>query len=101
LNQDFVSPDNIENVKKGLRQAVLSGSARALGNLPINVGAKTGTAQWSSNNANHAWITTLAPYQNPELVVTVLVEEGGEGSAVALPVAFDILNWWAQNRYHN
>jgi len=101
LNQNFIDPENIEIVKKGLRQAVLSGSARALGGLPIDVGAKTGTAQWSSKDANHAWITTIAPYQNPEVVVTVLVEEGGEGSSVALPVAVDVLNWWAQNRYLN
>ena len=63
--------------------------------------AKTGTAEWSSRKSPHAWLTAFAPYEDPQIVVTVLVEEGGEGSAVALPVAREIINWWAVNRYKN
>ena len=98
LNQDFISPENIKIVNVGLRQAVLTGSARGLSGLPVAVAAKTGTAQWSSKYQNHAWLTAFAPYQNPQIVVTVLVEEGGEGSTAALPVAYEIINWWAANR---
>jgi len=46
----------------------------------------------------HAWITAFAPYEKPEIVVTVLAEESGEGSTVAQPVAADIIRWWAENR---
>ena len=92
---NFLSQENNNIIKKGLRQAVLTGSARGLQGLPITVAAKTGTAQWSSVKLPQAWITAFAPYENPEIVVTVLVEEGGEGSSVALPVARDILDWWA------
>lgn len=95
LNQNFLSQKNIDIIKKGLRQTVLSGSGRGLGALPISVAAKTGTAQWSSVKLPQAWITAYAPYEKPEIVVTVLVEEGGEGSSVAMPVARDIINWWA------
>lgn len=98
LNKDFISPENLATINQGLRQAVVSGSAKRLAGLPVAVAAKTGTAQWSSTLPPHAWLTAFAPYDQPQLVVTVLVEEGGEGSTVALPVAYDILNWWANNR---
>lgn len=98
LNKDFIGQENIALVNSGLRQAVLTGSAKVLYGLPISVAAKTGTAEWSSKNEPHAWLTAFAPYDNPQIVVTVLVEEGGEGSRVALPVARDIINWWALNR---
>jgi penicillin-binding protein 2 len=95
LNQDFISPENVKIVNRGLRQTVTAGSAKGLANLPVLTAAKTGTAQWSSSKDPQAWITTFAPYDDPRIVVMVLVEEGGEGSRVSLPVAHDILNWWA------
>ena len=98
LNKNFIEPAHIAAIKRALRQTVTIGSARQLYNLPISVAAKTGTAQWSSTRLPHAWITAFAPYEKPEIVVTVLVEEGGEGSTVALPVAADIIRWWAENR---
>lgn len=98
LNEHFIDPANIAIVQQGLRQAVLAGSARGLGALPVSVAAKTGTAEWSSKKSPHAWITAFAPYEQPQLVVTVLVEEGGEGSSIALPVAADVIRWWAAHR---
>ena len=98
LNQDFIDSENIQTVNRGLRQAVLTGSAQGLSGLPIAAAAKTGTAEWSSQKPPHAWLTTFAPYENPQIVVTVLIEEGGEGSTVALPVAREIISWWAENR---
>ena len=56
---------------------------------------KTGTAQWNSNKNTHEWFTSFAPYDQPEIVVTVMLEEGGEGSATAVPVAKSVLQtWW-------
>ena len=40
----------------------------------------------------HAWFTSFAPYVDPEIVVTVFVANGGEGSAVAAPIANEVLN---------
>ncbi|MFA5021987.1 MAG: penicillin-binding protein 2 [Patescibacteria group bacterium] len=98
LNKDFIDSKNIKIISQGMRQAVLAGSARRLGDLPISVAAKTGTAQWASNQLSQAWLTCYAPFENPKIVVTVLLEESGEGSSMALPVAYDILDWWIQNR---
>ncbi len=98
LNSNFISSENIQTINRGLRQAVLTGSAKSLYTLPLAAAAKTGTAQWSSQKENHAWATAFAPYDNPQVVVTVLVEEGGEGSSVAIPVIYEILQWWSENR---
>lgn len=80
-------------VTKGMRQAVISGSAKALYDLPVKVAGKTGTAQ-SPQGASHAWFTSFAPYENPEIVLTILIENGGEGSAVAVPIAKEVLKWY-------
>lgn len=83
-------------VRQGARDCVAYGSCQLLKTLPFSSGAKTGTAQWSSTLPTHAWFTSFAPYDKPKIVVTVLVEEGGEGSAAAMPIARDFLSWWGK-----
>lgn len=77
----------LRTVRSGMRQAVTVGSARGLQSVPVSVAAKTGTAQFGDGTKTHAWITAYAPAEQPEIVITVLVESGGEGSSNALPVA--------------
>ncbi|MBN1168482.1 penicillin-binding protein 2, partial [Candidatus Woesebacteria bacterium] len=55
---------------------------------------KTGTAETGGENDPHAWFTFFAPVEEPEIVVTVLVENGGEGSKVAGPIAREIYDTW-------
>lgn len=94
VRQDFIDDNNLEIVREGMRQAVTSGSARSLQVVPVPVAAKTGTAQWSTQKEPHAWFTSFAPYEEPSIVLTVLVEEGKEGSAVGAAVAREILTWY-------
>jgi len=97
IREIFFSSENLQVIKKGLRMAVVSGTARALSDLPIEVAGKTGTAQ-ATRGQPHAWFTCFAPYDEPELVLAVLVENGGQGSQVALPVAKEVLKWWAEEK---
>ncbi len=61
----------------------------------IVVACKTGTAEHGGPQTKpHAWITLFAPAFNPEIIVTVLSEESGEGSNVAAPIAKKILDNW-------
>lgn len=94
IRSNFIDQQNIKIVQEGMRQTVTDGSGRNLNSLPVAVAGKTGTAQWSSNHNNQAWFTGYAPYDNPELAITVLVEEGGEGSSVAVPIAKEILQYY-------
>lgn len=58
----------------------------------VSVACKTGTAQHGGEETQpHAWITLFAPAYRPQIVVTVLVEESGEGSVVAAPIAKKVL----------
>lgn len=70
----------------------VSGASGSADMRQVVIACKTGTAQHGGENTSpHAWITLFAPAYNPEIVVTVLVEESGEGSNVAAPIAKKIL----------
>jgi penicillin-binding protein 2 len=62
----------------------------------IGVCGKTGTAQDGSraDALSHAWFTAYAPANDPEIAIVVLVENSGEGSAIAAPIARDILEYY-------
>jgi len=94
VKQGIVSDYNLNIVRQGMRQTVLAGSARSLQDVPVAVAGKTGTAQWSTKKDPHAWFTGFAPFDNPKIVLTILVEEGKEGSTVAVPIAKEIFNWY-------
>jgi len=94
VKSDFVSSFNIEEVRKGMRDAVLYGSAVTLNDLPVKAAAKTGTAQISRQGYYHNWVTVFAPYDNPEIALTVIIEEVEGVRAAALPVAKEVFQWY-------
>lgn len=61
------------------------------------VGGKTGTGQAGRNKDNHAWFAAVAPIDDPQYIVVVLIDEGGAGSRVAAPVARHILQYLMGN----
>lgn len=91
-----VGRSNINIVREGMLDCVSYGSCRSLQALPFSTAGKTGTAQWNTNFDSHAWFTSFAPYENPKIVVTVLVEQAGEGSVYAKPIAQQFLAWWGK-----
>lgn len=106
INENFINPQNIEIVKEGMRWAVTGqnspqASAIALNDLPVTVAAKTGTAQVfrkDCQNCYNIWISLFAPYENPKIVLTIVLEDvPGRLSQVVVPVAKEILNWYFQN----
>lgn len=61
--------------------------------FPIATAGKTGTAQ--NSGVDHAWFTGYGPLDDPELVVTVFIQHGGSSTAVAIPLARDIMaHYW-------
>lgn len=79
----------IEIDGKNFMDVPSSGSAKMVG---ISVACKTGTAQHGGEDTPpHAWITLFAPAYKPEVAVTVLVEDGGQGSTTASPIAKKVL----------
>lgn len=84
-------------VRQGMRQAVTEGSARALFGLQRAVAGKTGTAQTPGDRPFHSWFTGFGPYEDPDLALVVLIEEGGESTDAAVPLARQIFEWWFEN----
>ncbi|RMD52138.1 penicillin-binding protein 2, partial [Candidatus Parcubacteria bacterium] len=80
-------------IRDAMRLTVTAGSAQMLQDLPVEVAGKTGTAQWSTKYPPHSWFTGFAPVENPSLVITVLIENGGN-DYLAVPITRDILNWY-------
>jgi penicillin-binding protein 2 len=105
-----LSSENLDIVRQGMRSAVAGPGATASGiDVPgVAVAGKTGTAEYfvdrnkdgvpdrdrEGNLPTHAWFTAFAPYENPEIALVVFIFGGGEGSASAVPVANDILNYY-------
>lgn len=106
-----INQKNIDLVKRGMKQACQTGgtawpffnfgansqTATSSANLlkNITVGCKTGTAQnHLLSQLPHAWFMAFAPFEKPEIAVTVMVEGAGEGSSVAAPIAKEMLEFY-------
>lgn len=98
IRSQIGSPEHLQTVRLGMKDCVDYGSCRRLRALPFAVAGKTGTAQWSNQHDPHAWFTSFAPFFNPEIVLTILIEEGGQGSQVAAAVAEDFYRWWGRRK---
>ncbi|MCH8567096.1 MAG: penicillin-binding protein 2 [Balneolales bacterium] len=84
---DWMQPNHLKTVQKGMRKAVTDGSGRFYANLrDVPVAGKTGTAQ-NPHGQNHGWFITYAPFDDPEIVIAVLLQNAGFGSISAAPVA--------------
>lgn len=95
-----MSAATLAAVRQGMRETIQgpTGSARSLATLPVTLAGKTGTAQIGGSDNTHAWFTSFGPYEDPELVVTVLLEQGGAGDRDAVPFARQIWQWWAEQQ---
>jgi len=98
--RDVISLDeaNLAAVKEGMGMVASEGSAAYyFRDLPVKVGAKTGTAQVSRNSEAHAILVAFAPYDNPEIAISIVVEHGGSGTSVAA-IAAEIFSYYFSAR---
>jgi penicillin-binding protein 2 len=113
-----IGADHLAIVQEGMRRVVHTpeGTAHASqgktkwpltnpeGQEEIAIGGKTGTAEFGEPDDGyeneelntgardtHAWFTCYAPWDAPEIAVSVVIEAGGEGSTVSVPVADEML----------
>jgi len=90
IKEISLKPSTLQLVREGLRRVPTKGSARyAFAGFPLDkipVAGKTGTAQ-NFGKDDYAFFASYAPADNPELVVIVVVEEGGYGSVASAPIA--------------
>jgi penicillin-binding protein 2 len=90
------------HISQETRSVILGGLERAamepggtsypvMGGFPFPVAGKTGTAERGTGQEDQSWYSVVAPYDNPQIVVTVTVEHGGFGVESAAPIARSIL----------
>ena len=96
LNTLDLDPENVEAVKEGMWKVANdpeSSSSVYFKDLPVEVGAKTGSAQVASNVEANALFVCFAPYDDPQIAISMVVERGASGSKLAQATA-EIVNYY-------
>ena len=71
-----------------MEEVVNSGTASKLKGLSYTAAGKTGSAEFTdSTTDSHAWFTGFAPAEDPQICVTIIVENAGSGGSFAVPIA--------------
>lgn len=89
-----IKQDTLQTIRKGMRDAVVEGTAKPLAGLSVPVAGKTGTAQVSGRKS-HAWFVGFFPYAKPKYVLCVFLEHGVSGhyaTVTAKKVIEEMLN---------
>ena len=74
-------------LKDYMKEVCVNGTADDLKELSYECAGKTGSAQYNSGTDSHAWFIGFAPANNPKISVSIIVEGGGSGGKVAVPIA--------------
>ena len=91
-----LDPANVEAVKQGMWEVANDSESTVdqyLSNLAVEVGAKTGSAQVSADKSADAVFVLFAPYDDPEIVISMVVEGGASGGNLA-SAAGEIVNYY-------
>lgn len=99
-----LSSEYVNAVKEGMR-SVTSGEAGTayarFKNFNISVGGKTGSAEAGKDAKGkdivNAWFAAFAPYEDPEIAVVVMVENGGHGNYTAEAVRNVMAEYFGMN----
>lgn len=86
-----ISKEEAGHLAEYMQEVVKRGTASKLAGLSVSAAGKTGTAYYETGKPPHAWFVGFAPAEQPELVISVIVESSGGGSSYAVPVAKKIL----------
>ena len=98
-NTVSISDSTIAAVKEGMLSVTEDGTGRAaLGDYPIKVGGKTGTAQ-VTGKADHSVFIAFAPFDNPEIAISVVLEHGSSGFSAG-SIVRDILDAYFFSDYN-
>jgi len=88
------SDETLEVIREGMKNVMDNGSAaRVFAGYPISVGGKTGTAQVYKNKSDNAVMTAFAPYENPKIAVTCIIEQGYSGTKAGYAIK-DVFDYY-------
>lgn len=83
-----ISSRTLTLIREALRDVALEGgtAAETFKDFPVPTAGKTGTAE-NSHGQDHGWFVCYGPYEDPRIVIAVIVEQGGFGAGAAAPIA--------------
>jgi len=93
----LMSSNEANLLGKLMKQVVDSGTASALSGRSYTVAGKTGSAEFDEEGHSHSWFIGYSNVDDPDLVVAVIVENGGSGSEAAVPIAGQIFDAYYAN----
>jgi penicillin-binding protein 2 len=94
----ILSTDIFNVIKSGMRDAVLNGTAKGLSYLPVDIAAKTGTAEIGNTGEVHSWSIGFFPYDEPKIAFAIVMEKGSEENQVGGTfVASKTIQWIIEN----
>lgn len=94
LDHIYISPSVRSLLLNAMKDVTDYGSAASIfRKYPITVGGKTGTAQRLDNESAYATFTAFAPFENPEIVVSCIIERGAAGTYAGRSVR-DMFNFY-------
>ena len=99
LSELNIAQNTLDTVKHGM-QLMIKDSATVswnMRNVPVTVGGKTGTAQIGKGQIDNALFVCAAPYNDPEIVISVIIEHGAGGSYSSLSAARVLEAYYAEN----
>ncbi|MEX0935761.1 MAG: penicillin-binding protein 2 [Gemmatimonadota bacterium] len=98
-----LGPESLDALREGLREVTAAGGTAFMSSLEHwDFIGKTGTAQQGlEQDRSHAWFVGLAGpwFEEPEIVIAVIVEEGESGSAMAAPIAAKAADYHLRRKY--
>lgn len=90
-----LTSESITVAREGMRRAVIQGTAIGVSDIPLPVAAKTGTAEVGKTGRVHSWFIGFLPWENPELVLVINLEDGSATNLVgATAAAHEVLRWY-------
>ncbi len=96
LSSEKFSDEAMLAVKEGMVMAATSGTAKLFANYPVQVAAKTGTAQQGSGGSDHGSLVCYAPADDPQIAIAIYVEHGAQGGSLA-PIAMAVMDAYFQD----
>lgn len=89
-----ISADTANTMRDLMKSVVESGTGVNASVEGIDVAGKTGTADneaMGKNSVPHSWFIGFAPYEDPQIAVAVIVENGGQGGKLAASIASEVI----------
>lgn len=102
VRQGFVDEPNLKIVREGMKQVIGGTTATStFAGVRVPVAGKSGTAETDPDKKKpHAWYVAFAPYENPNIMFSVILEGGEGGSQFAAPAIAKAMQWYFNQPQH-